>query len=79
MEKVPAAHIHQGKEGQNGPVVVTLFKAENVTGTGSVNGQLVGGFIIQLTIQTVQFVGKYLLAEYSESEKMVFRTLINFY
>jgi hypothetical protein len=46
IEKVTAAHIHQGKEGQNGPVIVTLFKADNDTGTGLVNGQLVGGSII---------------------------------
>ena len=46
MEKVTGAHIHVGKEGQNGPVVVTLFKAQNETGTGSINGQLVGGSII---------------------------------
>jgi hypothetical protein len=45
IEGVTAAHIHQGKEGQNGPVVVTLFKADNQTGTGPVNGQLVGGTI----------------------------------
>ena len=45
MEKVTGAHIHLGKEGQNGPVVVTLFKAQNETGTGQVNGQLVGGSI----------------------------------
>lgn len=45
IEKVMGAHIHQGKEGDNGPVVVTLFKAENNTGTGPVNGQLVGGSI----------------------------------
>jgi CHRD domain len=42
---VTAAHIHQGKEGQNGPVILTLFKADNATGTGPVNGQLVGGRI----------------------------------
>jgi hypothetical protein len=45
IESVTAAHIHQGKEGQNGPIVVTLFKADNNTGTGAVNGQLVGGTI----------------------------------
>lgn len=45
MEGVMGAHIHQGKEGQNGPVIVTLFKADNQTGTGPVNGQLVGGTI----------------------------------
>lgn len=46
IEKVTAAHIHQGKEGKNGPVIVTLFKAENDTGTGPVKGQLVNGSII---------------------------------
>ena len=42
---VTRAHIHQGKVGQNGPVIVTLFKADNATGTGPVEGQLVGGTI----------------------------------
>jgi hypothetical protein len=45
MEGVTAAHIHQGKEGQNGPVIVTLFKADNQTGTGAINGRLAGGTI----------------------------------
>ena len=45
IESVTAAHIHQGKEGQNGPIVVTLFRADINTGTGPVNGQLVGGTI----------------------------------
>ena len=45
LEKVTAAHIHLGKEGENGPVIVTLFKADNDTGTGPVKGQLVGAFI----------------------------------
>ena len=45
IEGVTAAHIHQGQEGQNGPIIVTLFKADNETGTGPVNGQLTGGNI----------------------------------
>jgi hypothetical protein len=45
IEGVTAAHIHQGKEGQNGPVIVTLFKADNQTGTGAINGRLAGGTI----------------------------------
>jgi len=45
IDKVTGAHIHLGKEGQNGPVVATLFKAQNETGTGPLNGQLVGGSI----------------------------------
>jgi hypothetical protein len=51
IEKVTAAHIHQGKDGQNGPVVVTLFKADNDTGTGPVNGQLVSGSISNDTLE----------------------------
>ena len=46
IEKVTAAHIHQGKDGKNGPVIVTLFKVENDTGTGPVKGQLINGSII---------------------------------
>jgi hypothetical protein len=45
IEGVTAAHIHQGKEGQNGPVIVTLFKADNETGTGPLNGRLAGDII----------------------------------
>ena len=45
IDKVTAAHIHQGNEGKNGPVIVTLFKADNNTGTGPVKGQLVNGSI----------------------------------
>ena len=33
MEKVTAAHIHQGKVGENGPVVVTLFKTDSPSAT----------------------------------------------
>jgi hypothetical protein len=51
IEKVTAAHIHQGKEGQNGPVIVTLFKADNDTGTGPVNGQLASGSISNDTLE----------------------------
>ena len=29
MEKVTAAHIHKGKAGENGPVLVTLFKTNS--------------------------------------------------
>jgi hypothetical protein len=43
IDKVTMAHIHQGKKGENGPVVVTLFKAQMPTGT--TNGQLAQGDI----------------------------------
>ncbi len=29
MQKVTASHIHHGKAGENGPVVVTLFKTDS--------------------------------------------------
>jgi CHRD domain len=43
IDKVTMAHIHQGKTGENGPVVVTLFKA--ATPTGPKNGLLAQGNI----------------------------------
>jgi hypothetical protein len=46
LANITAAHIHIGKEGANGPVVVTLFKADNDTGTGLLNGQLAKGAIM---------------------------------
>jgi hypothetical protein len=38
MEKVTAAHIHKGKVGENGPVIVTLFKTDSPSAT--TNGTL---------------------------------------
>ena len=35
MQKVTAAHIHKGKVGENGPVVVTLFKTDSPSATTS--------------------------------------------
>jgi len=32
IDRVTAAHIHNGHPGENGPVVVTLFKADQPTG-----------------------------------------------
>ena len=43
MEKVTAAHIHQGKVGENGPVVVTLFKTDSPSAT--TNGDLSQGTV----------------------------------
>ena len=44
MNSVMGAHIHSGKQGQNGPVVAGLFNAA-MSGrpTGAVNGQLSKG------------------------------------
>jgi hypothetical protein len=43
MDKVTAAHIHDAKTGENGQVVVTLFKADSPTGVTS--GVLANGTI----------------------------------
>jgi hypothetical protein len=43
MDKVTMAHIHQGKQGENGPVVVVLYKG--TTPTGIKNGALAQGSI----------------------------------
>ena len=43
IDKITMAHIHQGKIGENGPVIVTLFKAP--TPTGPKNGLLAQGSI----------------------------------
>jgi hypothetical protein len=43
INAVKAAHIHIGEIGQNGPIVVTLFKPENPT--GQLNGLLSKGNI----------------------------------
>lgn len=43
IDAVKAAHIHIGEIGQNGPIVVTLFKSE--TPTGQVSGLLSKGNI----------------------------------
>ncbi|HET9805833.1 MAG TPA: CHRD domain-containing protein, partial [Nitrososphaeraceae archaeon] len=42
IDKVTAAHIHSGKIGENGPIVVTLFKAETLS-TEPINGNLASG------------------------------------
>ena len=41
MEKITQAHIHKGKTGENGPVVVTLFNTESPSAT--TNGVLSQG------------------------------------
>ena len=43
IDKITMAHIHQGKIGENGPVIATLFKAP--TPTGPKNGLLAQGSI----------------------------------
>lgn len=49
MEKVTAAHIHKGKVGENGPVVVTLFKTDSPSARS--NGILSQGTITSTKLE----------------------------
>ncbi|HVD36587.1 MAG TPA: CHRD domain-containing protein [Nitrososphaeraceae archaeon] len=40
IEAATAGHIHSGKQGENGPVVVTLFKSESPTNEVSETGSI---------------------------------------
>jgi hypothetical protein len=40
MQGVTAGHIHSGKQGENGPVVVTLFKNDSPTNEVSETGSI---------------------------------------
>jgi hypothetical protein len=40
MQGVTAGHIHSGKQGENGPVVVTLFKNDSLSNEVSENGSI---------------------------------------
>lgn len=48
MDKVTAAHIHSGKTGENGGVVVTLF---NGSTTGPISGNLANGTISESSLE----------------------------
>jgi CHRD domain len=45
MSGVTGAHIHSGKQGENGPVVAALFNPTMSGPTGAINGQLRTGTI----------------------------------
>lgn len=49
MDKVTAAHIHNAPKGENGEVVVTLFKADSPT--GEISGSLANGTITNSTLE----------------------------
>ncbi|MDQ6668856.1 MAG: CHRD domain-containing protein [Thermoproteota archaeon] len=49
MEKVTAAHIHKGKVGENGPVIVSLFKTGSPSAT--TNGTLLQGNITSAKLE----------------------------
>jgi hypothetical protein len=40
IQGVTAGHIHSGKQGENGPIVVTLFKNESPTNEVSETGSI---------------------------------------
>ncbi len=50
IDKVTMAHIHSGKIGENGPIVVTLFKTETPS-TEPINGNLVSGNITNANLE----------------------------
>ncbi len=49
MDKITAAHIHNAPKGENGEVVVTLFKAD--TPTGQISGSLTNGSITDSNLE----------------------------
>ena len=50
IDKVTAAHIHSGKVGENGPIVVTLFKTETPSAE-PINGNLASGNITNANLE----------------------------
>ena len=50
IDKVTAAHIHSGKTGENGPIVVTLFKTESPS-SEVMNGILTSGNITNADLE----------------------------
>jgi len=50
IDKVTAAHIHSGKTGENGPIVVTLFKTESPS-SEVMNGILTSGNITNTDLE----------------------------
>ena len=50
IDKVTAAHIHSGKTGENGPIVVTLFKTDSPS-SEPMNGILTSGNITNADLE----------------------------
>jgi hypothetical protein len=40
IESVTAAHIHRGQVGENGPVIITLFKEDNPTAATAITEEV---------------------------------------
>ena len=50
MDNITAAHIHSGKTGANGPILVTLFKTESPS-SKPINGILASGNITNADLE----------------------------
>jgi CHRD domain len=50
IDKVTAAHIHSGKQGENGPILVTLFKADTPS-SEPISGNLASGNITNANLE----------------------------
>jgi len=50
IDKITAAHIHSGKTGENGPILVTLFKTESPS-PEPINGILTSGNITNADLE----------------------------
>jgi hypothetical protein len=62
IDKVTTAHIHSGKIGQNGPVVVTLFQSKATTSSSPIkNGILSQGTITSANLEGPTHIKKTLL------------------
>lgn len=51
IDKVMMANIHQGKKGENEPIVVTLIRFKTLTPSGPVSGKLAQGNISSVDLK----------------------------
>jgi hypothetical protein len=68
IDKVTMAHIHSGKIGQNGPVVVTLFQSKAATTTSS---PVKNGILSQGTITSANLEGPLKGKQISDLVKLI--------
>ena len=68
IDKVTTAHIHSGKIGQNGPVVVTLFQSKAATTTSS---PVKNGILSQGTITSANLEGPLKGKQISDLVKLI--------
>jgi CHRD domain len=70
IDKVTTAHIHSGKIGQNGPVVVTLFQLKATT-SPLTTGTVKNGFLSQGTITFANLEGPLKGKQISDLVKLI--------